>query len=543
MRESACCLCFGFNNTYWNGSPLSNCSVPASTAGPHHKLSIGHGLIDACNLCALSPTEWAASCRLSRAFDGSTRDIDRNDWLVTPTPRALPADQARHCLLAQWVLAKETGRTALFSSNASAQTRRTLLRARPSLKGKRVLILEDLRLSASTAVKRDHQYLRKSATESNLVWDLVRIRFNTTENEFASIDRGILTLPPPDSDQWVAANLVVAHLKNSKMSLSPDGVLSWYDGLVPLADNVATLLGVPSGRRHLGAGAPPPENKLAARAILLKHKGRLSLPEKALAFARIRTPSEAISAVRRTVGFPCFLKPSSGAGGSAGKVPHLLSGRVDSEAQLRKAARAHERASSVAILERYLEGPEVYAECVVHQGKALAVSLRAAVSPELLQTSARPYTWEWPAMLSQKDHARCTAVAAEVLQALDVLNGVYGVQLIVDKILGCSFVELNMRPTNWPSLHDATFQLMFMRDVWLYSVCALMAAIGQDPSPYMLLSTAPPLQLSMKCAGGWRKQLNYLPEEIALYGTRRMDPTHGCIVDMRPFADALAAWP
>jgi len=326
-------------------------------------------------------------------------------------------------------------------------------------------------------------------------------------------------------------------MRSLHISLSPDGVLSWYDGLVPLADEVATLLGLPPSRRHLGSGAPLPEDKLAARSILLSHTGTSSVPsrKKALAFARIRTVAEAITAARKVVGYPSFMKPSRGAGGSAGKHSNLLSGRMDNQAKVAKAAREHERVGSEAILERYLEGPEVYAECVVYQGKALSVALRAAVTPAHSQSSTHPYGWRWPALLSPSDHSRCVAVTTEALQALHVVNGIYGVQLIVDQQLGCSFVELNMRPTNWPTLHDPTFQLFFAQDVWLYAVCALMIAVGEDPSPYMLLDSKPPLQLSMGCAGAWRKQLNYFPDEIVLYGSRRMDAANGCVVDISPF--------
>ena len=495
---------------------------------------------DACTMCALSPKFWGPRCGNRTLVEAlaNTQSERRNDWVAPPS--RLHSDHERHCLISKWALRDPTGWRVLSTSNRSGP-RRMLLRARPDLHGRRVLLLEDPRYTGGLTVKRNHRALRTTAAESGLRLDIVRVRQNDSAIGLARSN--VVNIPLVGLYRTEAAAVVIAHLQHEMHITSDvtyDGVVTWFDQLVPLADDVAEWLGIPPARRYLGPGAPSPESKLAAREILMRGSGSTTAP--ALAFAQVRSTEAAIAAARNVVGFPCFLKPATGAGGSSGMHGKLLSGRLDNEQQLSRAAWEYELIGSQvfrseAILERFLEGPEVYAELVVQNGEILAASLRAKNRPQHSKASLRPYEWVWPAMLPPKDHTRCVNVVTDAVRMLDLRNGIYGMQLIIDQTLGCAFLELNMRPTNWPTLHDASFQLLFQPDLWLYAVCALVLAVGDDPSPYMLLDTEPPLQVAANCSGAWLEQLNYFSEELALYGSRHMGE-HGCVVRIRPFGKA-----
>ncbi|KAL1504038.1 hypothetical protein AB1Y20_010449 [Prymnesium parvum] len=545
----ACCLCFGNSTQRLDGRRVPNCSrpiVPSSTsphhagphhAGPHQLVGVGQGHTDACTLCALSTSEWspfAAVCKKQGGVDAAAGP--EAAWLAPVQPERLHAVQSRHCHLTRWALADKVGRAALQAAWPSAAARRAHLMSRPSLRGKRVLILEDPRFSAGLSIRRNHRSLRTCASETGIKLDLVRIRENATARTF-SISKLTLSVPKL-LDAAAVAPAVLSFLTTLGIG-GPgvyDGVLSWYDEFVPLADEVATLLKVPRNRRYLRAGAPPPQDKVEMRKLLRKDKGVKE--SRALAYARIRTPDEALHAVRNFVGFPCFVKPSSGGGGTSGVHRWLFSGRLDTEDQLIKAVRKHQHEGTEAILERYLDGPDVYAETVVFGGKVLACSLRGVVQTRSAP-SEEPYTWQWPDMLSVSKRADCIAVATESVQSLHLYNGVYGIQLILDRQLGCSFVEVNMRPTNWPTVHDATFQFLFQTDLWLYAVCALMIAVGADPSPYILLGASPPLQVKASCSGNWLYHMNFFPDELMMYGSHHMDPSNGCYVKMLPLNATL----
>ena len=167
----------------------------------------------------------------------------------------------------------------------------------------------------------------------------------------------------------------------------------------------------------------------------------------------------------KSVGFPLFMKPEAGAGMSAGVAARLMSGRIDNMQQLEAQAKRlwdgedpeteaewdrHQRWAGTAkskgnralIMERFLSGPEIFAETVAMNGKLVVVSFRASKVPRRASDPMHLASeWHWPAMLSAADHGRCRATVEAAVGALGLQNGVFGLQLVLDPSLGCVFLE------------------------------------------------------------------------------------------------------
>jgi len=252
------------------------------------------------------------------------------------------------------------------------------------------------------------------------------------------------------------------------------------------------------------------------------------------------------------IGFPAFMKPAVGEGMSASLSQGLLSGELHNASQLELAARRILESNTTAdkwaridgllsnsegrvcILERFLRGPEIFVETVVRAGEPIALSLRASKMPRHGATEL-PAEWHWPAQLSAAQQQQCKAAARTAVHALRLQNGVYGIQLVLDANLGCVFLEINLRPHNWPMLFHASVQLFFQPDLWLYPVVALVIALGGDPTPYMWLNSPAPLTMAARCYGEVRESICgelWFPEWVMAYHSkRRAEPENAtCII-------------
>ena len=310
-----------------------------------------------------------------------------------------------------------------------------------------------------------------------------------------------------------------------------DGVISWLDEAVPLADEIANELNVPSDRRYMtpeARAAYLPTNKHAQRMTLKNAGFSGNVP-----FTVLTSLADA-DAAAEIVGFPSFLKPIAGAGMSAGVNSHLLSGRIDSRAVLKQWLSSasgslphtsmasstlltdHWQDTQTWILEGFLDGPEVFAETVMRRGQVVAVSLRATKEPSRCRGKVEETdvscvsSWHVPALLTKQMTAHCEAKAADAARALGLLNGVFGIQMVADKSKGCAFLEANLRPHMWPMLFDASVQLYFQSHLWLYSTLSLVIASGGDPDPHMYMRTPAPFRLDAACSGGGSNPVNQL---------------------------------
>ena len=323
-----------------------------------------------------------------------------------------------------------------------------------------------------------------------------------------------------------------AMLKQLNISGGVDGIITWTDKHVNLADAMKDALGLPASLRYLQAprGSSPleltlPGNKTAQR-LMLQRAGVTGAAFGTLGLsAQGWLPSNAtIDAVATEVGFPCFVKPASGQGQSAGVFPDMMA-KVNTPDALRYESRRILNLQNARLeiaktkgtawlyagpatitVETFLDGPEIFAETVMQDGRPVATSLRALKRP--IVGNGTHSSWTLPASLDEAAERTCKAAAEAAARALKLHTGVFGLQLVLDKRLGCTFLELNMRPHMWPMLFDAQAQYLFQPDLWQYEKVALELAIG-EAWPSMQLGTSPPLRIDASCPSN-QLQLFYL---------------------------------
>ena len=346
----------------------------------------------------------------------------------------------------------------------------------------------------------------------------------------ASLARAIRDAESPKAITWAA------HSSTSGMrGRRYDGVLTWSGFQLPDADELAHYLGVPPSGRYL---LRTTEHAAAARG----HDGTLHEGQKlqirmqlnasgaagnvpTLGFTELEQVESFLSATGGApVCFPCFMKPSSHAGGSVGAgTYHLWKRPIRSKRQLIETASRlfhHLPPGGVIILEKLLRGPILFAETLVHRGKLLRCSFRALKmasrdsdsivrrsQPGKVAFDAPPpgvQLWQLPAVLTPEEEHSCTATVNDTVLGLGLNSGVFGLQLVLDAQLGCPLLDINLRPHGWPLLHEATFQA-FASDIWSYAQMSLLlatdaplatvhAAAGIDVEP-------PPAVLEFACRG------------------------------------------
>ena len=150
----------------------------------------------------------------------------------------------------------------------------------------------------------------------------------------------------------------------------------------------------------------------------------------------------------------------------AGANPSWLSGRLTDVAA---ATAAYERIKSLVapltpmLLEPHLQGAEVFAETIVSRGAVMRVSFRALKLPLPPNASEAEgvAVWQWPAVLSPTQKQACELVVLDACAALDLRNGVFGLQLVLDEATegGCALLEVNLRPHMWPTLFEPAIQV------------------------------------------------------------------------------------
>ncbi|KAL1522665.1 hypothetical protein AB1Y20_017643 [Prymnesium parvum] len=388
-----------------------------------------------------------------------------------------------------------------------------------------------------------------------------------------------------------AAELTPLHLQRTAAELRTRGyaaVVTWTGFLLGFADELARALGVRT--RYLGRHAVNELDKVGVRQLLVAARAagatpyrrvrsvghatihsapyarrhppppppgaslRQWVPADGRRRARPRGGGVGRAAANATGGallaedacFPCFLKVASTVGGSAGRPQlHSFSGRINDEPALEAAARellGGRGERQTFILERYLHGPEVFAEVLVHRAELLRLTFRALKLP--LHSHANPERgeaalWQWPAVLTPRQHALCSRVAAATVAALDLQSGAFGIQLVLDEEAdGCAFLEINMRPHSWPLLHDEAVQLYF-GDVWLYSEMSIRIALNQSrevlESRMTERTLPPPYQMTAICHGSSKGLQLFYIEWLMWRQVQGL-----CNVTVQPFSGAWA---
>eukprot|EP00316_Scyphosphaera_apsteinii_P020258 CAMPEP_0119305374 /NCGR_PEP_ID=MMETSP1333-20130426/6387_1 /TAXON_ID=418940 /ORGANISM="Scyphosphaera apsteinii, Strain RCC1455" /LENGTH=660 /DNA_ID=CAMNT_0007308449 /DNA_START=100 /DNA_END=2082 /DNA_ORIENTATION=+ len=410
---------------------------------------------------------------------------------------------------AQYLLqknAKEASRRANFLSKAKLH---------PEVRGKSVLVVDCLTvntLHSGTTQVWIHQKLPKAAYKLGITLDVVTTSDMDESKElwYNMTYRRIYVF----RESELTADNVISVIRRYKEQY--DGVLTWSEKFVLLADEISAKLRLPV--RYLGSPDLKPNDKLAMRLMLRSANASGNIP-----FALIHPTADLATqynAVINTVGFPAFVKPAISYGMSGGLFGVLKSGKLLNAEQLDREVRrisSHPRydemrrmAQSAAsgsssllqpnsvplIAEAFLKGAEVFVETVVFRGIARALTIRATVEREQEEGDDSTF-WTLPAALTPKQHMKCLKVAADAVSALKLRNGVYGIQLVNDQRLGCTFLEVNLRPHQWPLLVDESSQFFFGDELWSYGEVALLIALGIDPESRILRKN-----LGWKASGG-----------------------------------------
>ena len=253
---------------------------------------------------------------------------------------------------------------------------------------------------------------------------------------------------------------------------------------------------------------------------------------------RIRSLMDGTSpptAIRASNDSPITGKASTRAGGPAAAAAAAATAATAAAARLPPLdSAATTCAAQPLIVERLLEGPIIYAEVAVRRGAVFRCSFRAS-------TDERRRVYAVPALLGAREHEACGRVVREVVQALDLRNGVFGLQLVITQPQAqpqsqtqtqqpqpqphepqpqpqpqpphargrggaspqCAFLEANLRPHGWPLLHEASVQAL-LTDEWNYAALALLLALDADDE--QLTAVAPrrtgagaPLRMEVRC--------------------------------------------
>jgi len=450
------------------------------------------------------------------------------------------------------------GAAVLHKNMKQYRRRLELLRERPNMDGKRVLIIDPMSSQGRlpSQIARIAWRLSLIARQSNVQLDALVWNNNISAGIVNAIRPWYkrLHLSPAKGPGYAMRwSKLLARLRYCQYS----AVITWQELQVGFADRIAGDLGVPNVRRTLGG--------VRAKGLALNKGLARKLVNDYTSDRRGALPYSIVTNVREAmqqaivVGFPLFLKPLLGTGQSAGMATELLSGRIndmeklqaevtrilgDDIAWLQMAKRSNTRLRHL-IMEPFLNGPEIFAETTVMGGVPLAVSLRASKLPRRPEAATNlPSEWHWPALLEEAEAAECQEAARNIVRALELQNGVFGIQLVLDRKLGCTFLEVNVRPHNWDMLHDTSAQLFLQPDLWHYGLMALMIALGQPPHAFMHLATKPAMRLSAFCCGNHRESQLIHRETLMFYrlATMQHDIVNNTCTVVLWRQEAVAMW-
>jgi len=153
-------------------------------------------------------------------------------------------------------------------------------------------------------------------------------------------------------------------LKNIHAQDPFDGIITFWEEDVPMAQRLSTLLGLP---------APIQGSAWSCRSKFLMRKQLTQAGIPNPAFALVRSKKEALEALKR-IGLPAILKPEFGADSEhvfrIDSPQNIIDAFTDitSKARVQEAVQNYPRKQPF-ILESYLTGPEVSVEGAVQNGK------------------------------------------------------------------------------------------------------------------------------------------------------------------------------
>ncbi|MFF9436835.1 ATP-grasp domain-containing protein [Streptomyces sp. NPDC014735] len=207
------------------------------------------------------------------------------------------------------------------------------------------------------------------------------------------------------------------------------GVMTWTEWHLVPAARLARELGLPS---NLPAVMHACRNKARSRSTFTRH----GVPS--AASISVSTPADAAAAAEH-IGYPVVLKPAAQAG-SSGVI------RVNQPTDLAQAyevaaqAARHGIESTQVLVEEYLDGPEVSAECATFRGTTTAVAVtRKTLGPP-------PFFEETAHLVDAADPLLATVapVAVAALRALGITTGISHVEMrLTDS--GPRLIEVNAR--------------------------------------------------------------------------------------------------
>ncbi|GGX54370.1 ATP-grasp domain-containing protein [Streptomyces noursei] len=208
------------------------------------------------------------------------------------------------------------------------------------------------------------------------------------------------------------------------------GVLTWSENHVLSTARLA---------ERLGLSGNPPRAALAARDKALGQQCFAAAGVPAAASTWVHSLDAAASAAER-VGYPVVLKPASHTG-SIGVTRVDTIGDLPRSWDIATAAVAHQGPEGQgALLQEYLDGPEVSVETVTYQGTTTAVALTRKTlgfAPHFLAT-AHSVTAEDPLLQT------VAPLAAQALKALGITDGVSHVEMRFT-VTGPRVIEVNAR--------------------------------------------------------------------------------------------------
>ncbi|MFG3155538.1 ATP-grasp domain-containing protein [Streptomyces sp. NPDC048219] len=227
----------------------------------------------------------------------------------------------------------------------------------------------------------------------------------------------------------------------------PDSVVATVKNLDRPADALLAvgewhMICAAEAGRALGLPGPSPDGVRAARD---KSRTRQLCAEAGVPvprFVRVTTPQEAH---RTGLPHPCVVKPLDDAGSNGVR---LCATHEESAAHVRTIlADTHnergQRKIPAALVEEYIDGPEVSVEILVYDGTPTVVALTWK------ELSSPPYFFETghhvPADLDPESAERCARVATDSLRAVGFDMGVAHVELRLATD-GPRLIEINCRP-------------------------------------------------------------------------------------------------
>ncbi|OKI09391.1 carboxylase [Streptomyces sp. CB02923] len=244
------------------------------------------------------------------------------------------------------------------------------------------------------------------------------------EQVAAAYDVVLLTGTEPSWETPYIVDHAVADLRDSTALLAAGrtlaarhdlaGVVTWSEWHLVATACLARVLGLPA---HSSEVMRACRNKATARSLFARH----GVPSAAAVTAR-SVPEAELAAM--AVGYPAVLKPTAFAG-SIGVV------RVDRPEELpgafafASAGASRSREDTAVLVEQYLDGPEVSAECVTHHGVTTAVAVtRKSLGPA-------PHFYETGHTVDADDPllALVSPVASTAIRALGITDGIQHVEM------------------------------------------------------------------------------------------------------------------